>query len=112
VTRANTVVCGLAEAGGDLAVVAGDDLDRDAEAGQALERSGHVRLRRVGEAEEAIQPEVALVRVAEPVERYRAAGDGDDALARAEQSPEDVLRSGSHACAAGEHSLRGTPGDE
>ena len=48
----------------DVAVVAGHDLDGDAEPVEAGERLVDVGLGRVGEAEEAVEGEVALVVVA------------------------------------------------
>ena len=67
---------------GHLAVVAGHDLHRDAEAGEARERLACVGFRRVGEAEEARE---ARARCSSAVSERRssvtgAAGDGDDAV--------------------------------
>ena len=52
----------------DLAVVAGDDLDRDPEALEPGERCLDVGLDRVGEAEESLEGEVALVVLAQVVD--------------------------------------------
>ena len=65
----------------DGAVVAGDDLDGDAEPVEPSERLVDVGLGWVGEAEEAVEGEVALVVAAELLERDRSARDGDDTRA-------------------------------
>ena len=69
------------------AVVAGDDLDRDAERGELGDRRAGVGLRPVDEREEAGELEVALVgrRSGDRRPGAGAGGDGDDAGAVGEQ---------------------------
>ena len=118
-TRAKTVVCGnrrqqrgdrrdasisapvthlldreaevTADLGGDRAVVAGDDLDRDAEVRELRDRGAGVGLGAVDERQEALEVEVALVRDAELRQAgRRARGDGEDACAVVEQALQDA----------------------
>ena len=70
-------------------VVAGDDLDRDAEVRELGDRRAGVGLRPVDEGQEAVELEVALVRGARLRQAgSRARGDGDDAGAVAEEALE------------------------
>ena len=102
----------MAEVRGDLAVVSGDDLDRDAETVEAGERLLDVGFGRVGEGEEAVEGEVVLVVGVEAVARERAAGDGNDARAGGEEPVEGRLRLGGHGRAAGEDGFGGALGDQ
>ena len=75
-----------AEVGADLGrhgrVVAGEDLDRDAEAGQPLQRRAGVGLGRVEEDQEAAEGEVVLVgRGERGLARRLAGGHGDHPVA-------------------------------
>ena len=101
-----------AEVRGDLAVVAGDDLDGDPEAREPGERVLDVGLDRVGEAEKALEGEVVLVVLAEVVGGERAACDRDDSRARGEESVESRLRLGGDGRAAGKDGFRRALGDQ
>src|SRR5439155_23788977 len=86
-------------------IVAGDDLDRDAKTVEAGERLLDVGFGRVGEAEEALEREAALVVSAETLGRERTAGDGNDACAGGEQPVEGRLGLAGDVRAAGENTF-------
>ena len=96
----------------DGAVVAGDDLDGDAEPVEAGERLVDVGLGWVGEAEETVEGEVALVVAAEVLDRDRAACDSDDTRAGREQAVEGRLGLGGHRPAARQHRFGSALGDD
>ena len=100
-----------AEVRRDLAVVAGDDLDGDPEPGKPGERVLDVGLDQVGEAEEALERELALVVLAEVVGGERAACDRDDARTRGEEAVESRLHLGGDVRAAGKDGFRRSLGD-
>ena len=101
-----------AEVRRDLAVVAGDDLDGDAETVETGERLLHVGLGGVGEAEEAVQGEVALVVAAQTIERVGPAGDRDDAGPGSEESVEGRVSRVGHLRTACEDAFGGALDDQ
>jgi hypothetical protein len=90
-----------ADLGGDHRVVAGDDLDRDAEGAELGDRGAGVGLGAVDEGEEAGQVQAVLVGRSRDGQPGRlAGGDGDDAGAVGEQPRQGRLRVGPDVRAA------------
>src|SRR5207245_217288 len=79
---------------------------------EAGERLLDVGLRWIGEAEEAVEGEVAFVVAAEMLERHPAAGDGNDTRTGGEESVEGGLGLPGDICAAGKDAFGGALGNQ
>jgi hypothetical protein len=106
-----------AEVGADLGcydrVVPGEDLDRDAEAGQPLQRRAGVWLGRVEEDQHAAEGQGVLVGRGDRGPAFRrAGGHGDHPVAGREVRVEHGPGGGGNASAPLEQALRGALGDD
>src|SRR5205823_654662 len=98
---------------GDARVVAGYDLDGDAEFAQTRDGCGCVAFRRVEEHEKAGEDEVVFVDRRDQVQVWRGpGGEGDDASPAYELGIEQAAGLVGHIDAAFQHSLGRTLGDD
>ena len=104
---------GAADRLGDERVVAGDDLDGDAELGESCDRVGGRWLRLIEEHEEAGEGQVVLVVDADRGQLGSdAAGDGHDTLAGGELAGEHTARVVGDVDAAVQDPFGGSLGDD